>query len=173
MKMSWNDYYRRRDVMDAVLHEAGRDPAGPLPFTEVPGAAETFGTETGLLLALHYRWQLLLEGRLRAEIRDVDEARDDGMHVDAVSRAWRAVAAEHATLRAVLDAGLNRHVPELLPVHQAEQRMLALTAGLATLGEPADEVTRIGAAFVALLRHRPAPRRNPVGQLLRRLTPSM
>lgn len=171
--MSWDDYYRRRALLDTILRAARDDPNGALPLATTPEAVELFGDEPRLLLALHYRWSQLLGGSLRAEIGAAVEDDPEGMHVDAVGRAWRAATNRHPTLRAVLDAGLDRYPAELLPAHQAEQRMLALTAGLAAPGEPAAEVTRIGAAFVALLRSRPAPRRNPVGRLLQRLTPSM
>ncbi|NKQ58461.1 hypothetical protein HFP15_36995 [Amycolatopsis sp. K13G38] len=167
--MSWNDYYRRRDVMETVLRLAARDPEGPLPFAEVSGAREAFGSEEQLLLALHYKWTQVLSGHLRAELLGEDD------HVDAVTRAWRAAVRGNRALRAVLDANLDRS-PALRPVHEAEVRMLAIAAGLAEAGEPTAEVTKVGAAFSTLLRQRPEPRRGrtrgPVGQLLKMLAPS-
>jgi hypothetical protein len=56
--------------------------------------------------------------------------------------------------------------------------MLAVTAGLAEPGEPAEELTRVGYAFDSLVRaggqraERPARRRSPMGHLLRLLAPS-
>lgn len=177
--MSWNDFYQRRDVMDAVLRQAKRDPGASLPFAEVPGAVEAFGTEQELLLALHYKWTQLLSGYLRAEVggpEDADDvpARDDTDHVDGVSRAWQAAARDHETLRAVLDANRERH-PAVAKMCESEQRMLAVTAGLAEPHESAEEITKVGAAFDALLRNGPtrhARRRSPVGHLLRMLAPS-
>ncbi|GAB2976775.1 hypothetical protein LWP59_30850 [Amycolatopsis acidiphila] len=166
--MGWNDFYQRRDIADAVLRRAARDPRAPLPFAEIPGAVEAFGTEEQLLLALHYRWSQLLGGHLRTEFEDATD------HVDAVTRAWRETVRKHRTLRAVLDANVDRY-PALRQVHEAEQRMLAVAAGLAEPGEPVEEITKVGAAFTGLLRHGPdieAPRRNPIGQLLRMLAPS-
>jgi hypothetical protein len=167
--MSWNDYYQRRDIADTVLRRAARDPRGPLPFAEVSGAKQAFGSEENLLLALHYRWTQLLSGYLRTELIGETD------HVEAVTRAWRAAVAKHRTLHEVLDANLDRY-PALRPMHEAEQRMLAVAAGLADPAEPADEITKVGEAFTALLRHgrevQPAKPRNPVGQLLRMLAPS-
>jgi hypothetical protein len=179
--MGWHDFYRRRDALDTVLRLAMHDPVGPLPFAEAPGAEELFGDRTQLLLALHHRWSGLLTGRLRAELADPDDAaagagelgEDD--RLDAVARAWRDTVARHPTLRAVLDTHVDS-VPELLARHQAEQRTLAVTAGLAGAGEPEAEVTRVGAAFETLLRSGPSipalRRRGPVGHLLRLLAPS-
>ncbi|WP_020671429.1 hypothetical protein [Amycolatopsis nigrescens] len=174
--MSWNDFYRRRDVLEAVLRQARHNPAGSLPFAEVPGAEEAFGTRENLLLALHYKWTQLLSGHLRAGVAGPEDA--DGVpggndidHVDAVSNAWRTAVRDNETLRAVLDA----HADRLGPVREAEQRMLAVTAGLAEPHEPAAEATKVGAAFETLLRNgpaKPARRRNPVGHLLRLLAPS-
>jgi len=167
--MSWNDYYRRRDVMETVLRLAARDPEGPLPFAEVRGARAAFGDEEQLLLALHYKWTQVLSGHLRTELLGEDD------HVDAVTRAWRTAVRGNRTLRAVLDANIDRY-PALRPVHEAELRMLATAAGLADPGEPTAEVTKVGAAFSRLLRQRPESRRartrGPVGQLLRMLAPS-
>ncbi|GHF84386.1 hypothetical protein FHX82_001116 [Amycolatopsis bartoniae] len=167
--MSWKDFHQRRETADAVLRRAARDPQGPLPFAEVPGAREVFGSEEQLLLALQYRWGQVLGGHLRVEFEDEP---DD--HVDAVTRAWNRAARKHPVLRAVLDAHGDRY-PSLRQVREAEQRSLAVAAGLAEPGEPIEEITKVGAAFSALLRHGPglpAPRRNPLGQLLRMLAPS-
>jgi hypothetical protein len=166
--MSWKDFHRRREIADAVLRRAARDLQAPLPFTEIPGAAEHFGDEEHLLLALQYRWSQVLGGYLRAEETDTDED-----HVDAVTRAWHKAEREHPNLRAVLDANLERY-PALRPMEEAEQRMLAVSAGLADFNEPEEELTKVGAAFSALLRHgrNVAPRRNPLGSLLRMLAPT-
>lgn len=167
--MGWNDFYQRRDTADAVLRRAARDPQAPLPFAETPGAAEAFVSEEQLLLALHYRWNRLLSGYLRTVFED-----EPGDQVDAVTAAWDRALRGNRTLRAVLDANVGRY-PALRRMHEAEERMLAVTAGLADPGEPVEELNRIGAAFGALLRHGPsveAPRRSPLGHLLRMLAPS-
>jgi hypothetical protein len=175
--MSWNDFYRRRDVMNDVLRRARRNPEGELPFAEVTGAEELFGTKQDLLLALHHKWTRLLSGYLRAESAGPDDTLagdQENDQIDAVSRAWKKAAKDHETLRAVLDAHLGES-PALLAMHQADQRMLAVTAGLADAREPIAEITKVGVAFDALLRSslaRPAYRRSPVGHLLRMLAPS-
>ncbi|GAA4554642.1 hypothetical protein [Amycolatopsis samaneae] len=175
--MSWTDFYRRRDALESALRQAGNDPGRRLSLAEIPGAAESFGSEEDLLLALHHKWTQLLAGYLRAELADPEDAAAGQVldQVDAVTRAWQRATSEHATLRAVLDANLDRH-PALLPLHEGELRMLAITAGLAEYGEPADEITKVGYTLDALLRNgpdaRPARRRGPVGHLLRLLAPS-
>lgn len=138
--MGWTDFYRRRDALDAVLHAAAGDPAGPLTFDR-----DLFATEDELLLALHYRWMQQLTGRLGTALGDGDDDR-----VETVARTWRALAAEQPVLRAVLDA----HLTDTAAIGR-EQRMLALTAGLAELSEPTAEITRVGAAFANLLRSAP------------------
>jgi hypothetical protein len=139
--MSWSDFYRRRDALDAVLRAAAGDPAAPLTFDR-----DLFATEDELLLALHYRWMQQLTGRLGAALEDSDDDR-----VETVARTWRALAAEQPVLRAVLDAHLTS-----TEAIEREQRMLALTAGLAELSEPSAEIARVGAAFANLIRTRPA-----------------
>ncbi|MDV6012733.1 hypothetical protein [Haloechinothrix sp. LS1_15] len=157
--MSWEDFYRRREVIDAVLRAASRNPDGPLPFTEVDGAAEAFGDQRQLLLALYYDWMQLMTGYLRAEAagpednHDAPEGRDDSDHADRVARAWRRAAADHATLRAVLDANIDRFPDVGVPALEREQRVLAMTAGLAEPTEPPEEVAKVGSAFLALTRH--------------------
>ncbi|MEV4314380.1 hypothetical protein [Actinocrispum sp. NPDC049592] len=165
--MSWKDYYERRDALDSVLVRARRNPEGPLPHSEV------FADHEELLLALHYRWTLKLTGALGAVLAEAE--RDPSVdHVDAVSAAWRRTVRDNETLHAVLDAHAPRY-EALRPMLEAEQRTLALAAGLAEPHEPSEEITRVGAAFLALLqtaKPEPAKRRSPVEQLIRRLVAS-
>ena len=173
--MSWTDHYRRQEILEATLRHAGREPAAPLQLAEIPGAEDEFGTEENLLLALQYKWTQLLTGRLRAEVADPDDADGFGDRVDAVTRAWRRTVAEHETLRAVLDAGLERH-DSLQPMRDAELRALAVTSGLADPREPVAEITQVGRTFDALLRaaqDEPVRHhRGPIGHLRRLLAPS-
>ena len=140
--MSWSDFYRRRDALDAVLRAAAGDPAAPLTFDR-----GLFASADELLLALHYRWMQQLTGRLGTALEDSDD------RVETVTRTWRELAAEQPVLRAVLDAHLT-----CAEAIEREQRLLALTAGLAELSEPSAEIARVGAAFLGLLRSRPAVR---------------
>lgn len=137
--MGWNDFYRRRDALDTVLR---RDPAGPLEFDRT-----VFETADELLLALHHRWLQQLTGRLGVALADADD------RADAVLRTWRALRAEQPVLRAVLDA----HLTDPAAVER-EERLLALTSGLAEMSEPPTEVAGIGAAFLDLIRSEPAAR---------------
>ncbi|MEQ0565637.1 hypothetical protein ABJI51_43205 [Amycolatopsis sp. NEAU-NG30] len=172
--MSWTDFYRRQEILEAAVRRAARNPGAPLPLAEVPGAEEHFGSEENLLAALQYQWTRTLSGRLRAEVADPDDADGLGDNVDAVTRAWQAAAAEHADLRAVLDGAYERHA-SLRRMHEGELRMLAVTAGLADPREPADEIVKVGHAFEALLRtgrEEPVRRRPMIGHLRRLLAPS-
>jgi hypothetical protein len=119
--MSWTDFYRRRDALNAVLEHARRNPASPLPHAEVPGVPEVFATPDALLLALHYKWTLALTGRLNVALSEA--GRDP---VDAVAAAWRAAAEEHPVLRRLLDENEAAHAEALRPALEAEHRLLAL-----------------------------------------------
>jgi hypothetical protein len=175
--MSWTDFYRRREILEAAIRHAGRAPGEPLTLEEIPGAADAFGSEENLLLAMQYKWSQLLGGHLRAELADpADAAADtvDSDQVDAVSRAWRRAQSENEALRAVLDGAQERH-PVIARQHEGELRMLAITAGLAEPGEPVEEITKVGRTLDALVRAgdaRPARRRSPMGHLMRLLAPS-
>ncbi|MFC6090359.1 hypothetical protein [Saccharothrix lopnurensis] len=147
--MSWTDFYRRRDALDAVLREAADDPSAPL--TPDRGL---FADEGELLLALHYRWMRALTGRLGVALESETDDR-----VEIVTRTWRALAAEQPVLRAVLDAHLSSAAAagsvEATEAVEREHRVVALTAGLAELSEAADEIARVGAAFTRLIRSAP------------------
>lgn len=178
--MSWHDFYRRRDALNAVLEHARRNPASPLPYAEVPEAAEVFGRPTELLLALHHKWIMLLTGRLGVALAEA-ERDPQADTVEAVAAAWRDTAAEHPVLRGLLDRNEAEHGEHgehggmMRAAIEGEQRLLALSAGLAEPPEGTAEITAVGAAFRALIRNtpeRPPRRRGPVEQLLRHLIPS-
>lgn len=149
--MGWQDFYRRRDALNAAVEQG------------VVRPSDAFPDEGELLLALQYRWAQRLTARIDlAELESADP-------VDAVGAAWRLTAADSAELRALLDSYADD--PALRPLIDAEHRMLAHAAGLTEAGDSGEEAASIGAAFVALQKSAPA-RRNPVGRLLRRLVPS-
>ena len=179
MIMSWEDFYKRRDALDAAVRLAGRDPEGPLPFAQVPNATEVFTGPAEMLLALHYRWTMKLTGRLGMAVADAE--RDPQVdRVDAVRTAWLDTADEFSVLRRLLDAHADDHDGALRPALAGEYRMLALAAGLAEHGEDPEEIARIGHALLALIRttpdRRPTPepqrRRNPIEQFIRKLVAS-
>ncbi|OLF16573.1 hypothetical protein [Actinophytocola xanthii] len=154
--MGWQEHYRRRDALDAVIASGG-ELSVPEPFTDLDE----------LLLALHHRWSMRLAGRLELAVTaaerdpDLDRAR-------AVGEAWRASAADNAALRRILERHADR--PVLRERVDAERRALADVAGLTAPGDAAEDRAAVGAAFLALVETR--PRRNPVERLLRRLAPS-
>ncbi|QUQ67820.1 hypothetical protein [Kutzneria sp. CA-103260] len=141
--MSWNDYYRRRDVIDAVLAHPG---AIEETFTRVPDAAAVFADTDELLLALDHKWTRALTARIGLALSDTE-----GDRVDAVSAAWRQAVAENPALRRLLDENSGG---VLADATAREHRMLALAAGLAEFDEPNDTLERVGGAFAALLRGR-------------------
>lgn len=153
--MSWDDYYRRRDLLNTVLSRAASDPSAALPFSEVEGAVEEFGDERQLLLALYYRWNQLLAGNLRNAVcgpEDTD-VEPESEATDAVTAAWRKTVSEQPVLRAVLDANIDRYPSTLVPSLESEQRLLALSARLVEPYESSHEITKVGASFMALIRH--------------------
>lgn len=91
--MSWSDFYRRRDAIDAVLDDARRDPGAPLIVNP-----DVFSDLDELVLALRHRWQQRLNGRVAVEMLDTD---DD--YATVVARVTRMLSVEDPTLRAVLD----------------------------------------------------------------------
>ena len=119
--MSWDDFYRRRDALNAVLEHAGRNPDGPLPYDAVPDAAQIFANPAELLAALQYKWTMALTGRLDVALAEAE--RDPTIDtVDAMAAAYRATTAEHPVLRRLLD----RNEGAARPALAGEQRLLAL-----------------------------------------------
>jgi len=164
--MSWDDFYRRRDALEAVLEHARRNPDEELPFAEARGV---FGTTEDLLLALHYKWIMALTGRVGVALaeaqRDPEVRRVDSIATLAPGQTEAQAQAFASSALGASSAG---------PLIEGEQRLLALAAGLAEPHDTTAEITRIGATYLALVRAAPehsAPRRGPVG-LLRRLVAS-
>lgn len=163
--MGWGDHYRRRAAIDSVLaRPTGLD--GPVP--------DGFADREELALALQYRWSQQLTGRIAVALTDAGHAHDVD-HVEAVATAWRTTAAHHRRLRALLDDYAAGAGPVFRRTQRAEQRMVALAAGLADAGETPEEAARIGAAFLALVRGTPKRQARSgtlVDQLIRRLVAS-
>lgn len=173
--MSWTDFYARRDAIDSALAYAGRHEGAPLPFDELDDVRSVFADREELGLALQYKWSQALTGHVAVALSDAERTPDID-HVEAVATAWRTAAAKQPEVRALLDAyaASGQAGERFREAQRAEQRMLAHAAGLAETGEAADEVARIGAAFIALIRGIPSQtrRRKPIEQLLRRLVAS-
>lgn len=170
--MTWNDFHQRQRAIQAVLDHAARHPAARLDLDAVPAAAAVFADRDELLRALHHKWNRVLTGRIDVGVEDAD-ADPHGDRVEAVGEAWRRTATDQPVLRRVLDGHADE--PALAGLRRQELRMLAVSAGLAEPDEPADELDRVGQAFLRLLRTAPeartARRRGPLAQL-RKLIPS-
>jgi hypothetical protein len=172
--MSWNDFYQRKKALRAALDHAEEHPRHSLALHAIPDAREIFADTDELIAALYEKWIRLLSGSIEVALLDA-EAEPAGDGVQAVTIAWRRTAADHPVLRRVLDDADAS--PDVCRARENEQRMLALTSGLAEPTEPTADITRAGAAFLRLLRvptaqatpqHRTCPRFH-----LRRLIPSL
>lgn len=143
MSTAWNAYHRRAAALRDLVAELDGDPAADPAWTSERAAA--FSDRDDLLVALHELWTRRLLGRvdLRLEL-DVTDTRE------TVEQAWREVADELPGVRRVLD----RHVdhPALAHLETHEHRMLAVTAGLATLGDSHTRAASIGRGLVVRSR---------------------
>jgi hypothetical protein len=168
--MGWADHYRRRDAIELVLATDG----DRLPYADLESVRAAFPSREDLALALQYRWTQALTGRLDVAMVDAERFADVD-HVGAVATAWRTTASRHPALRRLLDSYRAEAGPRFRAAIRAEQRMMALAAGLAGHDEPAAEAARVGAAFLALVRESPVRAQRggrPIEQLFRRLVAS-
>ena len=172
--MSWTDFYQRRDAIDLVLAHAARNRGAGLPFADLAEVRAQFGSREELALALQYKWSQLLLGTLGVALLDAErDAEADTL--EAVASAWRRAAEQAPVLRELLDGYAEEAGPRFLAALATEQRMVAYACGLAEFGEPAQEVARVGSAFLALIGNIPAQqrrRRNPIEHLIRKLATS-
>jgi hypothetical protein len=120
-------------------------------LNEILDQARRSGTPTPIsddqLVQLQRRWTNALTARLDYAI----EFAGSTPMVEAVASAWRELAAEQTTLRAVLDAAEGRS-PALAAAMSTEFRFLALAAGLARVDDRADEAIRLGRHYRNLIR---------------------
>jgi hypothetical protein len=168
--MGWADHYRRRDAIELVLATDG----DRLPYADLESVRAAFPSREDLALALRYRWTQALTGRLDVALTEAERSADVD-HVGAVAAAWRATARQQPALRRLLDGYTPEAGERFRRSVRAEQRMVALAAGLAGPDEPGDEAARVGAAFLALVREgsaRPTRGGRPIEQLFRRLVAS-
>ncbi len=94
--MSWSETHRRLAALRAVEAELNTRGDGRLPWNE--DYADIFGGEQGLLLALRYRWALMVE----AQVEEPFDA--SGMP----SRDLTELAARHPGLLAALRRNSRR-----------------------------------------------------------------
>lgn len=88
--MTWqrtHDWWHAVRAAEAAIE---RDPGGGLPWEA--GFAELFGDRDGLVLALRYRWSLLVEAQV-----------DPALPRHERERVWRDLTTRHAGLVRVLD----------------------------------------------------------------------
>ena len=148
MSATWDTYHRRSEALKDVVATIEANPGNDLPWPDI--AAETFADRDDLLVALHDLWTRRLEGRI-----DLMLETDDGTLDESVAKAWHAVASELPGVRALLDRYAD--TPALRSSGVSENRLVAVAAGLATLGDPTAGAARLGAAFVQRVREAGAP----------------
>lgn len=137
--MTWDTHHRR----DLVLHDAmaaaedahRRGDGVLLPWSDIEGAEETFGSPENLLRALQMRWHTRLSGAIERELSEQPWDLPLG-----VVHAWRALASEMPGVRRVLDVYVDKETMQT--ARSKEWVLLASASGLAAMDDP--EAVRIG-----------------------------
>jgi cephalosporin hydroxylase len=122
--------------LNAVLDQARNQPANELT-----------AVDTAQLLGLQRRWTAALSARLDQAI---EFAAGEPL-TDAAAAAWRKLAEEYPTLRAVLDSYEHRN-PALAEAMAYEFRILAMGAGLVDPYDRSEQPVRIGRGLRELIR---------------------
>lgn len=152
---TWTEHHRRAAALNDVVATIEANPGNDLPWPDI--AAETFRDKDDLLIALHDLWTRRLQARIDLALEIDDSALDA-----SVGNAWHAVAAEMPGVRTLLDRYADD--PALRRSEDAEHRLVAVAAGLATLGDPLVRTAKLGRAFVAKARELGPPAvRKPLG----------
>ena len=87
--MTWRETHDRWQAIREVEEAIDRDPSGVLPWSERLEAV--FGDRDGLLRALAYRWNLIVQAQLDPELSD-----------DVLAETRRELTRRHAGLLRVL-----------------------------------------------------------------------
>jgi hypothetical protein len=119
--MTWDEHRRRRAALTLVLDHAAAHPGAGLPYAELPEVSNAFGDRSDLVLALQYRWSQALWSRIELLSTNIRQPSD----AEALARqAWSQCAAEHATLRRLLDAHLGECGRSVDLVREREQDLI-------------------------------------------------
>ena len=125
----------RSAVLQDVMAFAETRQDGHLPWTEVNGTQDAFGTPADLLGALQMRWHTRLSGAIERELTE-----QPWDLPGAVLHAWRALRAEMPGVRAILDAHADDEAMQR--ARRKEWVLLATASGLTAMDDPA--APRIG-----------------------------
>lgn len=147
--MNWENRRQSRRLVDELLRTAETCPNGVPALADLSHADLPVGPD-GRWLALQDRWLSLLTGHLGATLRATD-GQPDGDRLDAVMAAWRDLAERQPTLRRLLDSS-TVDTPAVRAAAHREARLLAMSAGLAAVGERPEQVAEVGSVFRCLLR---------------------
>lgn len=143
MSIAWDTYHRRATALRRVIADLDRSGSSTPPWDDE--LAALFDSPDDLLVALHDLWSRRLAARVDLAL-EIDEHGPE----ESVALAWREVADELSGVRGVLDR--HQDNPALRRSDRQEHRMLAVSAGLATIGDPASRSAAIGARLVARIR---------------------
>lgn len=100
--MSWTDFHRRNDAINAVLQHARRTAEATLPW-HLPEVSAVFRSPQELVNALHYKWALLVTAHM-----DCDMFEENRTPVYAARHAEHLAAEEEPMLRELIEA--NQHM---------------------------------------------------------------
>lgn len=121
--MSWDTYYQRKSVIDAVLSQVTQAGTDEIPAEWRAEITGVFGGEDEFLLALHYAWSNTLTARLDSTIEAAPDEAAAG-----VRRAWETLAAERPAQISLLARYAGR--PALADAMRHLQRRLAWAPGV-------------------------------------------
>jgi hypothetical protein len=143
MSIAWDTYHRRATALRRVIADLDRSGSSTLQWNDE--LAVVFDDPDDLLVALHDVWTRRLAGRVDLAL-EIDEHESP----ESVALAWREVADELAGVRRVLDRQADH--PALRHSRRQEHRMLAVSAGVATIGDPTSHSAAAGERLVARIR---------------------
>jgi hypothetical protein len=148
MSIAWDTYHRRATAVRRVIADLDRSGSSELAWDDELAAA--FDDPDDLLVALHDVWNRRLASRVDLAL-EIDEHES----AESVALAWREVADELAGVRRVLDRQADN--PVLCHSRCQEHRMLAVSAGVATIGDPTSRSAAAGERLVARIREADRP----------------